>query len=157
MTDYKQMTECLACGSPHLSQYCNLGMQPLANNLKDTTDQPDELYPLNVNLCLNCYHSQLSVAVDRDALYKHYLYVSGTSNTLVKEFNSVADYIHQNHPGEARNVLDIACNDGTFLRAFRKYDWNLWGIDPAENIVEQIRDKDINVISDYFPLTGAVP
>lgn len=153
MTDYKQMTECLACGSPHLSQYCNLGMQPLANNLKDTADQPDELYPLSVNLCLNCYHSQLSVAVDRDALYKHYLYVSGTSNTLVKEFNSVADYIHQNHPGEARNVLDIACNDGTFLRAFRKYDWNLWGIDPAENIVEKIHDKDINVISDYFPPT----
>ena len=148
----------MACGlnSEHLVEYCDLGMQPLANNLKDSASEPNELYPLKVNVCTNCFHSQLTVAVDRDALYKHYLYVSGTSNTLVKEFDLVAEYIQQSHPGEDRNVLDIACNDGTFLRAFRKYKWNLWGIDPALNIVEKINDNDITAVADYFPPTSDI-
>lgn len=154
MNNYKELANCLACGATDLRSYCDLGHQPLANNLKNTVDEPDELYPLAVAVCNNCYHSQLTVAVDRDLLYKHYLYVSGTTRTLVEEFDRVAELIHTAMPGPNRNVLDIACNDGTFLRAFRKYQWNLYGVDPAENIVSQIQDEDLHVTADYFPLTG---
>lgn len=144
------MTECLACGGTDLNLFCDLGTQPLANDLKDSIDQKETLYPLAVNVCKTCYHSQLTVSVDKDLLYKNYLYVSGTTKTLSDEFNSVADIIHKGHQGSKR-ILDIACNDGTFLKAFRKYNWNLNGIDPAENIVNSIRDTDLNIICDYFP------
>ena len=151
MSDYKEIKNCYACGSSYLHKFCSLGDQPLANNLKDNVDQPDELYPLEVNVCMDCYHSQLTIAVDRESLYKHYLYVSGTSNTLVKEFDLVAEKIHSENPGPGRSVLDIACNDGTFLKAFRPYQWELHGIDPAENIVTAIKDEDLKVVNDFFP------
>lgn len=151
MNNYVEIENCYACGSSLLYKFCSLGEQPLANNLKETVDQPDELYPLEVNVCMECYHSQLTVAVDREALYKHYLYVSGTSNTLVKEFEEVAAKIHAENPGPGRSVLDIACNDGTFLKAFRPYNWEMHGIDPAQNIVENIKEEDLKVICDFFP------
>lgn len=151
MSDYIEVENCYACGSDLLHKFCSLGEQPLANNLKETVEQPDELYPLEVNVCINCYHSQLTVAVDREALYRHYLYVSGTSNTLVQEFEKVAAIIHAENPGFGRKILDIACNDGTFLKAFRPYQWELHGIDPAQNIVDNITDSDLKVICDFFP------
>jgi len=151
MSKYTEIENCYACGSGLMHNYCSLGEQPLANNLKNSVDQIDELYPLEVNVCMSCYHSQLTVAVDREALYKHYLYVSGTSNTLIKEFDEVAAIIYSEHPGSERRILDIACNDGTFLKAFRPYHWELYGIDPAQNIVESIKETDLNVICDFFP------
>lgn len=150
MSFYRKMTECLACNSSNLKLFCDLGEQPLANDLKDFIGQEESLYPLAVNVCQDCFHSQLTVSVDRDSLYKHYLYVSGTTKTLTDEFDNVADIIYNEHKG-SRRILDIACNDGTFLKAFRKYGWDLNGIDPAENIVSAIDDPDLKITCDYFP------
>jgi len=151
MNNYKIIDSCYACGSKKLYNFCSLGEQPLANNLKNNTQEAEELYPLEVNVCMDCYHSQLTIAVDREALYRHYLYVSGTSNTLFDEFAKVAEIIQSEHPGENKKILDIACNDGTFLKAFRPYKWNLNGIDPAKNIVDEVTETDLNIRCDFFP------
>jgi 2-polyprenyl-3-methyl-5-hydroxy-6-metoxy-1,4-benzoquinol methylase len=153
MNNFKNIDNCYACGSEKLHKFCSLGEQPLANNLKNAVEESDELYPLEVNVCMNCYHSQLTIAVDREALYRHYLYVSGTSNTLSEEFSKVASIIHDEHPGAGKKILDIACNDGTFLKAFRPYNWELHGIDPAKNIVESVSDEDLKLHCDFFPST----
>ena len=39
-------------------------------------------FPLELMLCGSCCHSQLSVTVEPDLMFRHYLYVSGTSRTL---------------------------------------------------------------------------
>ena len=152
MITYVNMTECLACGSGNLENFCSLGEQPLANNLKNNKEEPDELFPLDVNVCKNCYHSQLSIAVDRNVLYKHYLYVSGVSKTLAEEFDTVAELIYKENQ-KAKRILDIACNDGTFLKSFRKFNLDLWGIDPAENLIKSLSQEcfDMTLLADYFP------
>lgn len=149
MSDFEYINECLACSSNMLFNFCSLGNQPLANNLKNSVDEKDELYPLEVSVCMTCYHSQLTVAVNRNLLYKNYLYVSGTSNTLLKEFDDVAEIITNENPNKGR-VLDIACNDGSFLKSFQKLGWNVAGIDPAENIVAAA-PKELNIVADFFP------
>lgn len=149
MINYAQLTSCLCCGETNLHTFCDLGLQPLANNLKDNIREADTLFPLQVNVCKSCWHSQLSIAVDREVLYKHYLYVSGTSQTLLKEFDNVVSLISEENPSKGR-VLDIACNDGSFLRSFKNNGWEPNGIDPAENIVEKA-PKDLNIIADFFP------
>lgn len=146
------LTKCLTCGSTNLELYCDLGLQPPANNLKVTKQDPDMLFPLAVNRCKDCHHSQLTVAVDRDILYKHYLYVSGTSQTLRDEFDAVANMIVNESCSGSNKVLDIACNDGTFLKSFRKFGWDAYGIDPAENIVNGIDDPNLHVKCEYFPV-----
>ena len=150
MHTHKEMSECLACGGNNLQEFCNLGVQPLANNLKSSRQEKEELFPLKTNVCTDCWHSQLSIAVDKELLYKHYLYVSGTSTTLKAEFDNIVRMISEENTGSTKKVLDIACNDGTFLESFKSQGWDVKGIDPAENIVEAA-NKDLNIICDFFP------
>ena len=54
-------------------------------------------------------------------MFDNYLYVSGTSNVLVNHFKTYADRVikklNLNHKS---SILDIACNDGTFLNFLLK-------------------------------------
>jgi hypothetical protein len=46
-------------------------------------------------------------------------------------------------------VLDIACNDGSQLDAFKKHGHQTYGVDPAENLHDR-SSKNHTVICDYF-------
>ena len=49
------------------------------------------------------------------------------------------------------NILDIGCNDGTFLNFFKNYkNINLYGIDPSAEKFKEYHSKNINLIIDYF-------
>lgn len=145
---FKDLKQCLCCGSNELKQVLNLGNQPLANSYHSEEEILDE-YPLALNLCRKCFHLQLTVAVDPDLMFKNYLYVSGTSNTLRNYFEQFANKIKEKHPS-ARSILDIACNDGTQLDYFAKLGFDTYGIDPAENLYPISSKKGHNIYCDYF-------
>jgi novobiocin biosynthesis protein NovU/D-mycarose 3-C-methyltransferase len=50
-----------------------------------------------------------------------------------------------------RRVLDLACNDGTLLEAFRRAGCAVRGIDPAGNLVALARGKGLDVVENYWP------
>jgi len=133
----KPMLECLACGGSNLKLCLDLGNQPLANSYGAKSD----LYPLQLVYCDDCWHAQLSVSVDPELLYRDYYYVSGTSNTLQQWFSDFADRFEY-----AGYILDVASNDGSLLKEFKKRGWEVLGIDPAENIDTQ----GIETIHEFF-------
>ena len=149
MEDAKQLTECLCCGSTHLIETLHLGEQPMANSFLKTEDEPELRFPLVLNRCQECYHLQLSHAVNPDLLFKNYLYVSGTSQTLKDYFDWFANYSFEHFADTPKSVLDIACNDGTQLNSWKKLGLKTYGIDPAENL-HPISSKEHEVICDYF-------
>ncbi len=118
MENCQELIECLACGSNDLELALNLGDQPLANNFKKQADK-EEQYPLAVNRCTQCYHLQLTHAVDPEIIYRNYSYVSGTSQTYQDYMWWFAKWCREytnKYRGGA--VLDIGCNDGSQLRKF---------------------------------------
>jgi len=151
--DYKRLNNCLCCGSNKLQLILDLNDQPLANSYKIKIDDVEEKYPLQLNLCKECFHTQLSIAVNPDLLFKNYLYVSGTSNTLneySKIFASdICQYYKKLNDINPTNILDIACNDGTQLNHFKDLKLETYGIDPATNLFE-LSSKNHNVICDYY-------
>ena len=157
MSNFKEKKECVCCGKNDLSLALDLNTQPLANSYHKE-DEVLEEYPLGLNLCKDCYHLQLTHIVNPDLLFKDYLYVSGTSQTLKDNFEWFADFVLEytancrwNWPNpRVNNVLDIACNDGTQLDCFKKKQAiETFGVDPAENLYE-LSSKNHNVICDYF-------
>lgn len=138
---------CIACNSSNLKVILDLGNQPLANNYHKGEKQ--EEYPLMLNLCFDCYHLQLSHIVNPDLMFKNYLYVSGTSQTLKDYFDFFSKETLKYFP-DAKTVLDIACNDGTQLDSFKKLNLSTHGIDPAENLYKISTSKGHNIICDYF-------
>jgi SAM-dependent methyltransferase len=145
----KELNECLCCGSKSLSMTLDLGTQPMANSFLDSEDTPELKFPLKLNLCRDCFHLQLSHAVDPDLLFRNYLYVSGTSRTLKDYFDWFANLAVDYYQGTPKTVLDIACNDGTQLDSFKKAGFTTYGIDPATNL-HPISSANHEVVLDYF-------
>jgi nucleoside-diphosphate-sugar epimerase/2-polyprenyl-3-methyl-5-hydroxy-6-metoxy-1,4-benzoquinol methylase len=147
-TTYKRLYNCLCCGSPHLFVILDLENQPLANSFHKPEEVLEE-YELKLMGCDNCWHTQLSIAVNPDILFKNYVYVSGTSKTLKEYFDWFAEQ-YAPFLREGSRVLDIACNDGSQLDSFRDRGWITFGVDPAENLHSISTDKGHHVICDYW-------
>lgn len=145
----KELTECLCCGSKNLSKTLDLGVQPMANSFIENPESPEQKFPLVLNGCRECFHLQLSHAVNPDLLFKNYLYVSGTTQTLRDYFDWFANFTLNYFTEKPKSALDIACNDGSQLNSFKQLGLKTYGIDPATNLYE-LSSKDHEVICDYF-------
>ena len=146
--DAKELNECLCCGSERLKLVLDLNEQPLANSFKKTAEEAEPTFPLRLNICEECTHLQLSHAVNPDLLFKNYLYVSGTSQTLRDYFDWFAKETLTYAP-DAKTVLDIACNDGSQLNSFKALGLKTYGVDPAENL-HPLSNANHEVVCDYF-------
>lgn len=149
-----ELNECLACGSSDLKMTLDLNLQPLANSYRADKSEWLEMFPLAINRCEKCFHVQLTHAVNPDLMFKDYLYVSGTSQTMNDHFEWFARYSKEYF--EARSdefldtVLDIGCNDGSQLNHFISDTIETYGIDPAENLAATSRAKGHDIHVGYF-------
>ena len=149
---YTILDKCVACGGSNLVQFLDLAKQPLANNYHDGSGA-GESYQLGLNLCTDCYHTQLPVSVNPKEMFDHYLYVTGTSQTLRDYCDWFAEFVDAREDIDHGNILDIACNDGTQLDSFRKLGWKTFGVDPAKNLFEIALDKGHMVRNAYWPIS----
>jgi 2-polyprenyl-3-methyl-5-hydroxy-6-metoxy-1,4-benzoquinol methylase len=149
MENAKELKECLCCGSKNLSLTLDLGEQPMANSFLENENDEELTFPLVLNLCRDCFHLQLSHAVNPDLLFKNYLYVSGTSQTLRDYFDWFARETLNYFSETPKSVLDIACNDGSQLNSFKALGLKTYGIDPATNL-HSISSQEHDVVCDYF-------
>lgn len=142
----RTIPRCLCCEG-EVVPLVDFGPMPLAN-----TYGVRELFPLQVNRCVDCFHLQLSQSVDPNVLYRDYVYCSGTSRTAFEFFDEFAGIALEYYP-EAMNVLDIASNDGSQLDAFQRRGLATSGIDPAENLAAVASAKGHKVRAELFEHT----
>lgn len=130
----RPIKECIACGSTDLNLVLDLNSQPLANSYKKERNVPEQTFPLAINRCGKCFHVQLTHQVNPELMFKDYSYVSGTAKTQLEYFSWFVDTIIQHYGSTPKNVLDIGCNDGSFLNAWGGTGAQTFGVDPAENL-----------------------
>lgn len=152
MTHYKR-TSCRACGDTHLKQFLSLGPTPLANSFLQTEDEFEHeiSYPLDVYFCKSCSLVQLLDVVDPGLLFRHYIYVTGTSDTIadhnMRYAQTVVDFLKL---GKEDLVVEVASNDGSLLKYFKKHGVKTLGIEPATNIAEIASANGIETINQFF-------
>lgn len=144
---YRTLSKCLACGSDNLRPYFRAPDQPPANMLRPEGMPPVmPRYPLGLQLCVNCCHSQNLVAVDPEKLFSDYPYVSGTSQTLEDYFEQFVDRVEADFMPRKLRVLDIAANDGSLLAAFKARGHDVLGVDPAQNLAALSKEAGVEVL-----------
>lgn len=147
--DFKLLHNCRICNN-NVKEILDLNNQPLANNLQKDNEKK-KLYPLKLMLCDNCFHTQLNIIINPDLLFKNYLYVSNTSNTLLLYFKwFVEDLIQKTYNLNNKCVLEIASNDCSLLDIFKKNNWKTYGVDPAENLHKENQNKEHNLFCNYW-------
>ena len=147
-------TDCRLCGGTRLSRVLELEPTPPANAFREAAalNTPQECFPLDLYFCKDCTHVQLCDVVDPAVLFRHYVYVSGTSPAYRKHLSEYAsDVLARFSPtaGAAR-VIEVGSNDGTFLNLLKERGADVLGIDPAEEIGAQANREGIPTIVDFF-------
>jgi SAM-dependent methyltransferase len=145
---------CRICQSSDIKKVVELTPTPPGNNfiLEDELDSPEQLFPLDLYFCNQCFHTQLGHVVDPELLFRNdYTYVSSTSAVFVKHLSDYADYAVETLALKKSSlVIDIGSNDGTCLKFFKNLGMNVLGVDPATQISEIANNNGIKTISDFF-------
>ena len=87
-------------------------------------------------------------------LFKHYVWVTGTSDGARQTSRLSASGWQSRSPGRLF-VLEVASNDGTFLRRFAERGDRVLGVDPAENIAAMAAQSGIPTLPKFFGLDVA--
>lgn len=130
---------------------------PILNDtpLEDTyTKTPNDLKatPLDTFCCSFCGLVFLQTKLDPNESYSEYLYNSSTTVGLKSHFSlraaSLID-LYDVKPEEV--ILDLGCNDGSFLNAFNNHGYkNLYGVEPAPEPFSIAKNNGLKVFHNYF-------
>ena len=151
MNNYK--LDCRSCGKKNLKRVISLGYQPLANNLLSKKDSKCELYPLEMNYCLDCHNCQLSVVVDPKKMFSNYLYLSSTSKSFRKHFeDATKKYIQKFKLSPKKSyIIDVGSNDGVALKPFKDLGFKkILGVEPAKNLARLANKDKIKTINCFL-------
>ena len=144
------INSCRICKSHEIKTFFDLGSQPLANSLLNSSDTNENVYPLSLSFCKYCALVQLNQTIKPEILFSNYIWVTGTAKTTVdyseKFYKAVVDRLF----GKKGRVLEVGSNDGTFLIPFKRAGFEVLGIDPAKNIVDLANKNGINTKCAFF-------
>lgn len=150
---HHRIVHCRACGEATLLEVLDLGEQPLANALLQNPEEfaTERRFPLVLALCRHCGLVQLVDVIAPEVLFAHYLYVTGTSETIaehnVRYASAVVDALGLDH---TNLVAEIASNDGSLLTCFRPHGVRLLGVEPAVNIAAMAVERGIPTEVTFF-------
>lgn len=153
----KKESVCRICQSKNTKPFFDLGKQPLANSLLSNSRQKEEFFPLSLSWCAECNLIQLNHTVAPKKLFSNYVWVTGTSATA-REFAEkfCQALIERCPPGLKKGyVLEVASNDGVFLKPFIKKGYKVLGVDPAANIVKMAVKDGVPTVCDFFSVKSA--
>ncbi len=147
------MTGCRSCGAEQLDPVLSLGRTPLANALlkEDELSNPEPTFPLDLVFCPNCALVQITETVPPEQLFKHYLYLSSFSDTMLKHSAELAVRLITERGLDANSlVVEVASNDGYLLQFYKRAGVPVLGIEPAANIAKVAEDRGIPTLPRFF-------
>lgn len=150
---HRKRTTCRGCGGTRLRPFLSFGLMPLANSfLCSPDDFPGEaFYPLDVYVCDACSLVQLLDVIDPEVLFRHYLYLTGTSETIAAHHERYAATLVDVLDLRAGDlVVEIASNDGSLLRRFKQRGLRTLGVEPAANIAAVAAADGIDALNLFF-------
>lgn len=145
------ITACRICQNKSIEPFFDLGLHPLANSLIKNLKRKEKFYPLCLCWCGKCNVIQLNFTVDPKILFAKYFWLTGTSQGA-KDFSSkFRDKLVAKTLNPRKNyVLEIASNDGTFLKSFTDAGYKVLGVDSAKNIVEIANIEGIKTVCGFW-------
>jgi hypothetical protein len=130
-------------------------MSPLCESFltADQIDQMEPYYPLHVLVCDECFLVQLREYVKPEHIFSEYAYFSSYSTFWVEHARQFCEMITARLDlGRNSEVVEIASNDGYLLQHFLPLGIPVTGIEPAANVAEAARLKNVPTLVEFFSL-----
>ncbi len=153
-----QNNRCPICGGNNVKLFLDLGLQPPANDLKDSvvTALNCSKFDLSLLICDECLYIWLSEKVAPEVLFSSNTYLTGVSSQTRDDMRDFAeDCLRTCNISEGSDVLDIASNDGTLLSFFKKEGCRVLGVDPSRPAYAVATTNGINTLNRMFDFDTA--
>ena len=148
---------CTSCHTTKSELLIDLGLSAIANEYPQSElDSHEAVYPLQVNICKSCEWMNVSPQFEEGVIFKkNYAYASGVSETWKEHCLKFAqEFAMKLDLAKSSQVVEVASNDGTLLKAFQNTGARLIGIEPTESVANiAIADgveTEINFLSESF-------
>ncbi len=146
--------KCRFCGKKLEHEFVNLGSTAISNAFltEKDLDVAEAIYPLNVQVCSNCFLVQINEFQQRESIFTpDYVYFSSISDSWLKQCKDYADRIsNRMNLGEDSLVVEVASNDGYLLQYFKGKGIDCLGIEPTLSTAKISQDKGINTVVEFF-------
>lgn len=146
-----EIKNCRNCGG-ELSKVLSLGKMPIVNYFPSQDELEDEKkYPLELRACRICGLCQLGFIVPPEKIFSNYHFVTSASEPLVSHLEQLSKICIKEFKLNSRSkILDLGCNDGSFLLNFKKKQMRVVGIEPAPVIAQFAKNRGVEVLSEFF-------
>jgi hypothetical protein len=144
---------CLFCGAPLTKTFVDLGMHPLCESYvsEEGLNQMEPFYPLHVYVCGKCFLVQLHEYVSPAEIFTEYAYFSSYADSWVQHAKRYTEMIAERLKLTAKSfVVELASNDGYLLQHFVAKGIPVLGVEPAVNIAEAARKKNVPTLVKFF-------
>ncbi len=144
---------CRLCGSALSDVFVDLGSTPLCESFLSHEDlmRGEPFYPLCTYVCSHCFLVQVPEIVSPQDIFSHYAYFSSYSDTWLDHARRyVDDMIARLGLNQSSLVTEIASNDGYLLQYFVAKGIPVLGIEPAANVAEAAKKKEVPTIVRFF-------
>ena len=143
---------CRICNHDNFFRFVSLGFQPNPNDLINSIKKDKYFYPLEINICNNCYNAQLSSVSNYKKIYSNYIYRSSISQKFINHFNDAAKkYINILKLKKSSFIIDVGSNDGIGLKPFKSMGFkNILGFEPSKKLSNESRKIGIKTKNCFF-------
>lgn len=144
---------CRLCGASLSKTFVNLGMSPLCESFLPASeiDKMEPYFPLHALVCEQCFLVQLREYVQPDHIFSEYAYFSSYSDSWVEHARRYCEMVAGRFAlGATSEVFEIASNDGYLLQHFLPFGISVLGIEPAANVAEVARGKNVPTLVEFF-------
>ena len=144
--------KCQICGS-RTRAGLDLGMHPVGDLVRTQAqlNKPETTYPMRMQHCDNCGLTQLSYVVNPAVVYRHFPFVSGTTQTATKHLQSLPAILAERFQlGPDHFAVDIGSNDGTLLMGWLPSGAMFLGVDPSGDPVRIANERGIPTLHAFF-------
>ena len=144
---------CRSCGGRNLELLLSLGRTPLANSLLKPEQllDPEPRHRLELAFCQSCALLQITEAISPETLFRHYLYFSSVSSTILASARDLVDRLVRERGLDGSSlVVEIASNDGYLLRNYGRLGVPALGIEPALNVAAAAEQAGVRTLTEFF-------
>ena len=145
-------SDCRVCKSHRVALLGTFSDVPLPD-----CSQPDlscELADLVIGYCPGCKMVQRLGDFDLSDYYRGFTYTVGGSPFVSRFVNALAEYVVTTFAcrdrGQPLRVLDIGCNSGEQLMAFRDLGCDVIGVEPASALAMLAAERGLSVLNAAF-------